>query len=117
MAMGVQTGNLRRVEGVPIHTTFISGALTAVTVNAIGWLFARSDLKREPASDKAAERLASTGHAVAVVAPLLAVFTVGAFVAAVAESLLTGPAKFIVMIPPITGLIVLAYLQRDSRQD
>lgn len=113
MAMGVQTGNLRRVEGVPLHTTFISGAITAVTVNSVGYLFARADLKRDPTSEPAAERLRTTGHAVAVVAPCLGVFVAGAFLAAVGVSQFTGPAKFAVMIPAIAGLLVLALLMRE----
>ncbi|MBI2706364.1 MAG: DUF1275 domain-containing protein [Actinobacteria bacterium] len=114
MAMGVQTGNLRRVEGVPLHTTFISGALTALTVNAVGNLFARLDLKRDPASAKAAERSRTTGHAVAVVAPCLGVFVVGAFLAAILEARTTGPAKFAVVAPAIAALALLAYLMRDE---
>lgn len=104
MAMGVQTANLRRVEGVQLHTTFISGSITAVTVNAVAYLFARSDLRREPTSEDARQRKEMSGHAFAVVGSTLATFAIGALVAA----FLRAPLGFWTMIPAILGLVALA---------
>jgi uncharacterized membrane protein YoaK (UPF0700 family) len=43
LAMGLQTAALRRVGGLTVHTTYISGMLTQVAVGAVGWAFDRRD--------------------------------------------------------------------------
>jgi uncharacterized membrane protein YoaK (UPF0700 family) len=41
--MGLQTAVLRRVGGLTVHTTFISGMLTQVAVGTVTWFFDRRD--------------------------------------------------------------------------
>jgi uncharacterized membrane protein YoaK (UPF0700 family) len=43
LAMGAQTAVLRRVGGLTVHTTYISGMLTQVAVGAVSWVFDRRD--------------------------------------------------------------------------
>ena len=104
MAMGVQTANLERVEGVSVHTTFISGSITAVTVSAVGYLFARGELRRDPTSATARGRMQATGHAFAVVGSTIATFALGAAAAAFARQ----PLRFWAMLPAIAALLALA---------
>jgi uncharacterized membrane protein YoaK (UPF0700 family) len=48
LAMGAQTAVLRRVGGLTVHTTYISGMLTQAAVAAVGWAFDRRDGRGAP---------------------------------------------------------------------
>jgi uncharacterized membrane protein YoaK (UPF0700 family) len=46
LAMGLQNVALRRVAGLPIHTTFVTGMLTYVGEEIVNGFYARLDLRR-----------------------------------------------------------------------
>jgi uncharacterized membrane protein YoaK (UPF0700 family) len=46
LAMGLQNVALRRVAGLPIHTTFVTGMLTYLGEEIVHGLYARRDLRR-----------------------------------------------------------------------
>ena len=46
LAMGLQNVALRRVAGLPIHTTFVTGMLTYVGEEVVNAWYARRDLRR-----------------------------------------------------------------------
>ncbi len=46
VAMGLQNVALRRVAGLPIHTTFVTGILTSVGEEVVNGWYARRDLRR-----------------------------------------------------------------------
>jgi uncharacterized membrane protein YoaK (UPF0700 family) len=43
LAMGLQNAALRRVAGVPVHTTFVTGILTQIAEEAVNGWYARRD--------------------------------------------------------------------------
>jgi uncharacterized membrane protein YoaK (UPF0700 family) len=47
LAMGVQNAALRRVAGVPVHTTFVTGILTHLAEESVNGWYAWRDLRRE----------------------------------------------------------------------
>jgi uncharacterized membrane protein YoaK (UPF0700 family) len=49
LAMGLQNVALRRVAGLPIHTTFVTGILTYVAEETVNGWYARRDLRRDAA--------------------------------------------------------------------
>lgn len=49
LAMGLQNVALRRVSGLPIHTTFVTGILTYVAEETVNGWYARRDLRRDDA--------------------------------------------------------------------
>jgi uncharacterized membrane protein YoaK (UPF0700 family) len=50
LAMGLQNVALRRVAGLPIHTTFVTGMLTSVGEELVHGWYARRDLRRAGAA-------------------------------------------------------------------
>jgi len=52
LAMGLQNVALRRVAGLPIHTTFVTGILTSVGEEAVHGWYARRDLRRTGAAPR-----------------------------------------------------------------
>jgi uncharacterized membrane protein YoaK (UPF0700 family) len=46
LAMGCQTAALRRVAGVPVHTTFVTGILTHLAEESVNGWYAWRDLRR-----------------------------------------------------------------------
>lgn len=50
VAMGLQNVALRRVAGLPIHTTFVTGILTSVGEEVVNGWYARRDLRRAGAA-------------------------------------------------------------------
>jgi uncharacterized membrane protein YoaK (UPF0700 family) len=51
LTMGLQNAALRRVAGVPIHTTFVTGILTSVAEEAVNGWYAWRDARRGGATD------------------------------------------------------------------
>jgi uncharacterized membrane protein YoaK (UPF0700 family) len=49
LAMGLQNVALRRVAGLPIHTTFVTGILTYIAEEAVHGWYARRDQRRDDA--------------------------------------------------------------------
>jgi uncharacterized membrane protein YoaK (UPF0700 family) len=49
LAMGLQNVALRRVAGLPIHTTFVTGILTYVAEEVVHGWYARRDQRRDDA--------------------------------------------------------------------
>lgn len=49
LAMGLQNVALRRVAGLPIHTTFVTGILTYVAEEAVNGMYARHDQRQDDA--------------------------------------------------------------------
>jgi uncharacterized membrane protein YoaK (UPF0700 family) len=52
LAMGLQNAALRRVAGVPIHTTFVTGILTHLAEEAVNGWYAWRDARRTGTSDR-----------------------------------------------------------------
>jgi uncharacterized membrane protein YoaK (UPF0700 family) len=52
VAMGLQNVALRRVAGLPIHTTFVTGILTSVGEEVVNGWYARRDLRRAGAMSR-----------------------------------------------------------------
>jgi uncharacterized membrane protein YoaK (UPF0700 family) len=51
LTMGLQNAALRRVAGVPIHTTFVTGILTSVAEETVNGWYAWRDARRSAATD------------------------------------------------------------------
>jgi uncharacterized membrane protein YoaK (UPF0700 family) len=51
MAMGVQNAALRRVSGLAVHTTFVTGQLTEAAISFVHWRHARGALRGRPQAD------------------------------------------------------------------
>jgi uncharacterized membrane protein YoaK (UPF0700 family) len=43
LGLGLQTAVLRRIGGLTVHTTYVSGMLTQLSVGAVTWWFERRD--------------------------------------------------------------------------
>jgi uncharacterized membrane protein YoaK (UPF0700 family) len=54
LAMGLQNAALRRVAGVPIHTTFVTGILVQIAEETVNGWYARRDARRSPETGDAA---------------------------------------------------------------
>lgn len=102
-SMGLQTAVLRRVGGLTVHTTFISGMLTQVAVGTVTWLFDRRDGNDTPGDPDGA--VAHTWLALGV----WSCFAVGAICGALAYRAVGEWA----LVVPAAVLTVLAYLSRS----
>ncbi len=90
--MGLQTASIRHVSHVEVHTTFITGMISAFAVEVVG------TLRREP---DAARRARIHGS-------LVAAYIAGA----VGGSALETPWRFWSLAIPVAALVVLAVARR-----
>lgn len=81
LVMGLQTAVLRRVGGLTVHTTFISGMLTQAAVGGVAWWFERRDARRVGAPRPRGDADGPGGHALLALA-VWACFGLGAVVGA-----------------------------------
>lgn len=102
IVMGLQTAVLRRVGGLTVHTTYISGMLTQAAVGAVTWWFDRRDGRAVPAG---ADRPAARAW---LALGVWACFAVGAVVGALVHRALD---EWALALPALT-LVALALASR-----
>lgn len=100
LAMGVQTAALRRVGGRSVHTTYVSGVLTGMITDLVGYAFRRADRGADPPSDEDRKTLRN----VAMLAGVWLCYAVGGVAGSVTQRAWRGWAILV----PIGALVAVA---------
>jgi uncharacterized membrane protein YoaK (UPF0700 family) len=106
LAMGLQTATLRKIGRRTVRTTYVSGMLTHLAEETVGYLVARRDARADPL---VRESLAERRRGVGVLARIWIAYAVGGIVGAYAE---LGWATYALAVPAGVLLLIILADQR-----
>lgn len=105
LAMGLQTVTLSRLGDLPLHTTYVTGALTLAGESCASWL-----LSFAGAAESRAARRAQGSRRAALAGGVWFSFLVGAASGAAAKALW----RFAALVAPIAVLVVVLVIRRGA---
>ena len=81
--MGLQNSTVRHIGVSPVHTTYVSGLLTSLTVEIVGHFFRNHDQRRSPITPSSVDQL--TLSRIALMSGIYAAYVAGAVLGGFAE--------------------------------